>query len=73
MPMQRRVKLFCTEIQGRAVDRCMQLFSGYGYKRKYPIAPLCTDVRIAEGKHRQVNECVTKCYLVPLRPLSHVW
>jgi acyl-CoA dehydrogenase len=35
-----RVKLFCTEMQARVVDRCLQLFGGYGYMMEYPIARL---------------------------------
>jgi acyl-CoA dehydrogenase len=42
-----RVKLFCTEIQGRVIDRCLQLFGGYGYMMEYPIARLYTDARVA--------------------------
>jgi acyl-CoA dehydrogenase len=42
-----RVKLFCTEMQARAVDRCLQLFGGYGYMMEYPIARLYTDARAA--------------------------
>jgi acyl-CoA dehydrogenase len=42
-----KVKLFCTEVQGRVVDRCLQLFGGYGYMAEYPIARLYTDARIA--------------------------
>jgi acyl-CoA dehydrogenase len=42
-----KVKLFCTETQGRAVDRCLQLFGGYGYMMEYPIARLYADARIA--------------------------
>ncbi|MCT9079623.1 acyl-CoA dehydrogenase family protein [Streptomyces fulvoviolaceus] len=41
-----KVKLFCTEMQARAVDRCLQLFGGYGYMAEYPIARLYTDARI---------------------------
>jgi acyl-CoA dehydrogenase len=41
-----KVKLFCTEIQARAVDRCLQLFGGYGYMLEYPIARLYADARI---------------------------
>ncbi|WLW57985.1 acyl-CoA dehydrogenase family protein [Streptomyces sp. YU58] len=41
-----RVKLFCTEMQARAVDRCLQLFGGYGYMLEYPIARLYADARI---------------------------
>jgi acyl-CoA dehydrogenase len=42
-----KVKLFCTEMQARAVDRCLQLFGGYGYITEYPIARLYADARIA--------------------------
>ncbi|NEB02798.1 acyl-CoA dehydrogenase family protein [Streptomyces sp. SID13726] len=41
-----KVKLFCTEMQARVVDRCLQLFGGYGYMTEYPIARLYTDARI---------------------------
>jgi len=42
-----RVKLFCTEVQARVIDRCLQLFGGYGYMMEYPIARLYTDARVA--------------------------
>src|SRR4051794_34760448 len=41
------VKLFATEVQARAVDRCLQLFGGYGYILEYPIARLYADARVA--------------------------
>lgn len=41
-----RVKLFCTEMQQRVVDRCLQLFGGYGYMMEYPIARLYNDARV---------------------------
>lgn len=40
------VKLFCTEVQGRALDACLQVFGGYGYVLEYPIARLYADARI---------------------------
>ena len=42
-----KVKLFCTEIQGRIVDRCLQLFGGYGYMSEYPISRLYADARVS--------------------------
>jgi acyl-CoA dehydrogenase len=42
-----RVKLFCTEVQGRVVDRCLQLFGGFGYIRESLIARLYADARIS--------------------------
>ncbi|MDT7548033.1 MAG: acyl-CoA dehydrogenase, partial [Actinomycetota bacterium] len=40
-------KLFCSEMQARAVDRCLQMFGGYGYMREYPIARLYADARVS--------------------------
>ena len=41
-----RVKLFCTEMQGRVVDRALQLFGGFGYIRESLIARLYADARV---------------------------
>ncbi|OBJ46453.1 acyl-CoA dehydrogenase [Mycolicibacterium mucogenicum] len=41
-----RIKLVCTEIQARVVDRCLQLHGGYGYILEYPIARLYADARV---------------------------
>jgi acyl-CoA dehydrogenase len=46
-PDAARVKLFCTEVQARVVDRCLQLHGGYGYMMEYPIARMYTDARVA--------------------------
>ena len=77
-----RVKLFCTEMQARVVDRCLQLFGGYGYMMEYPIARLYTDARVAriyaghqrgnEGDHRQVARPVAiSARLVALAATSY--
>ena len=42
-----RVKLFCSEMQARAVDNCLQLFGGYGYMMEYPIAKMYADARVS--------------------------
>ena len=39
-------KWWCTELQGRVVDTCVQLHGGYGYMIEYPIARAYTDARI---------------------------
>jgi acyl-CoA dehydrogenase len=41
-----KAKLFCTELQSRVLDRCLQLFGGYGYMLEYPIARLYIDSRV---------------------------
>ena len=39
-------KWWCTELQGRVVDRCVQLHGGYGYMLEYPIGRAYADARI---------------------------
>ncbi|MBU6329170.1 MAG: acyl-CoA dehydrogenase family protein [Acidobacteria bacterium] len=39
-------KWWCTELQKRVVDQCVQLHGGYGYMLEYPIARAYCDVRI---------------------------
>jgi len=39
-------KWWMTEMQKRAVDRCLQLHGGYGYMMEYPIARAYADARI---------------------------
>ena len=41
-----QAKYFCTELQQRSTDRCLQLFGGYGYMTEYPIARAYADARI---------------------------
>jgi alkylation response protein AidB-like acyl-CoA dehydrogenase len=40
-------KSWCTEMQGRVVDRCLQLHGGYGYMLEYPIARAFVDSRVS--------------------------
>ncbi|MEO6318538.1 MAG: acyl-CoA dehydrogenase family protein [Acidimicrobiales bacterium] len=39
-------KWWCTELQKRVVDTCVQLHGGYGYMTEYPIARAYADARI---------------------------
>ncbi len=39
-------KWWCTELQKRVVDTCVQLHGGYGYMAEYPIARAYADARI---------------------------
>ena len=41
-----QAKCFCTEVQKRVVDQCLQLFGGYGYMIEYPIARAYADARV---------------------------
>jgi len=40
-------KWWCTELQKRVVDRCLQLHGGYGYMLEYPIARAFQDARVS--------------------------
>jgi acyl-CoA dehydrogenase len=40
-------KWWCTELQKRVVDRCVQLHGGYGYMMEYPVARAYLDSRIS--------------------------
>ena len=40
-------KWWCTELQKRTVDTCLQLHGGYGYMTEYPIARAYCDARIS--------------------------
>jgi acyl-CoA dehydrogenase len=60
------VKLFCTEVQGRVIDRCLQLFGGYGYMLEYPIARLYADARVTRiyaGSNEIMKEIVGRSLL----------
>ena len=39
-------KWWCTELQGRVADACVQLHGGYGYMTEYPVARAFADARI---------------------------
>ncbi|MCZ4076834.1 acyl-CoA dehydrogenase family protein [Rhodococcus sp. H36-A4] len=39
-------KAYTTDVQGRVVDTCLQLFGGYGYMAEYQIARMYADARV---------------------------
>ncbi|HKQ94279.1 MAG TPA: acyl-CoA dehydrogenase family protein [Aestuariivirgaceae bacterium] len=39
-------KYWLTDLQCRIIDRCLQLFGGYGYMNEYPIARMYRDARV---------------------------
>jgi acyl-CoA dehydrogenase len=44
--MASRAKYYSTDLQGTAIDRCVQLFGGYGYMLEYPIGRMYADARV---------------------------
>ena len=56
-------KWWCTDLQGRVVDRCLQLFGGYGYCTEYPIAQLYMDARVAKiygGSNETLKDVIAR-------------
>ncbi|HZZ48116.1 MAG TPA: acyl-CoA dehydrogenase family protein [Pseudonocardia sp.] len=41
-----KVKMITTQLQGRVMDECLQLFGGWGYMTEYPIARAFVDARM---------------------------
>jgi acyl-CoA dehydrogenase len=39
-------KYWLTDLQGKIIDRCLQLFGGYGYMDEYPISHMYRDARV---------------------------
>ncbi|MFV0259121.1 MAG: acyl-CoA dehydrogenase family protein [Acidimicrobiales bacterium] len=39
-------KWWCTDLECSVIDRCLQLFGGYGYMEEYPIARAYRDARV---------------------------
>jgi acyl-CoA dehydrogenase len=39
-------KYWLTDTQGKIIDRCLQLFGGYGYMDEYPISRMYRDARV---------------------------
>jgi alkylation response protein AidB-like acyl-CoA dehydrogenase len=56
-------KWWSTELQKRTIDRCLQLFGGYGYMMEYPIARAYADARISTiygGTTEVMKEIIAK-------------
>ena len=39
-------KWWCTDLQQKVIDDCVQLFGGYGYMTEYPISRMFVDARV---------------------------
>ena len=56
-------KWWTTERQCEVIDRCLQLFGGYGYMREYPIAKLYADARVQKiygGANEIMKELIAR-------------
>ncbi len=56
-------KWWCTDMQCKVMDECLQLFGGYGYMMEYPIARLYTDARVQKiygGTNEIMKELISR-------------
>ncbi|GLY04306.1 acyl-CoA dehydrogenase family protein [Actinoplanes sp. NBRC 101535] len=56
-------KLYLTEGQCEVVDRCLQIFGGYGYTTDYPIARMYADARVQKiygGTNEIMKELIAR-------------
>src|SRR3546814_5097591 len=56
-------KYWCSDVQGRIVDECVQLHGGYGFMMDYPIARAYCDSRaqrIYVGTNEIMNELISR-------------
>ena len=64
LPEQAAVaKLWCSELQGKAVDKCLQFFGGYGYTTEYLIGRAYANARITRiygGANEIMKEIIAK-------------
>ncbi|WP_199235989.1 acyl-CoA dehydrogenase family protein [Micromonospora sp. S4605] len=56
-------KWWLTEVQCQVIDRCLQLFGGYGYTREYPIGRRYADARVQKiygGTNEIMKELIAR-------------
>jgi acyl-CoA dehydrogenase len=63
VPTAAMAKLWLTEGQCEVVDRCLQIFGGYGYTTEYPIAKMYADARVQKiygGTNEIMKELIAR-------------
>lgn len=58
-----RAKYWTTDVQCDVIDRCLQLFGGYGYMLEYPIARLYAGARVQKiygGTNEIMKELISR-------------
>jgi alkylation response protein AidB-like acyl-CoA dehydrogenase len=59
------VKLWCTDLQCKVADECLQIHGGYGYMWEYPIARAWADARVQRiyaGSNEIMKELVARSF-----------
>ena len=60
-----RAKYYCTDVQCSVIDRCLQIFGGYGYMTEYPIARMYAGARIQKiygGTNEIMKELISRSF-----------
>jgi alkylation response protein AidB-like acyl-CoA dehydrogenase len=63
-------KYWTTDLQGKVMDECVQLFGGYGYMWEYPIARAYADARVQRiygGTNEIMKEVISRGMGLPAR------
>jgi alkylation response protein AidB-like acyl-CoA dehydrogenase len=66
-----KAKWWTTELQGKIIDRCVQLHGGYGYMLEYPIARAFIDSRVTRifaGSNEIMKEIIGRSLDLNSRP-----
>lgn len=69
-----KAKLFCSELEGRVVDTCLQLHGGAGYMDEYMISRRYADARISRiyaGTSEIMREIISRKMGLDYRPKKH--
>lgn len=56
-------KYWTTDVQNSVIDRCLQIFGGYGYMLEYPIARMYADARVQKiygGTNEIMKELISR-------------
>ena len=56
-------KYWCSDLQGKVLDQCLQLHGGYGFMQEYPIARAYVDMRAARiygGTNEIMKELIAR-------------
>lgn len=59
------VKQWCTDLQCKVTDECLQIFGGYGYMWEYPIARAWADARVQRiyaGTNEIMKELIARTF-----------
>ncbi|MGY0219850.1 acyl-CoA dehydrogenase family protein [Endozoicomonadaceae bacterium StTr2] len=66
VPTAAQVKYWCTDMQCKVMDECLQLHGGYGYMLEYPIARAWADARVQRiyaGTNEIMKEIISRSML----------